>query len=156
MTGPFSNAILDRESDKFVESPTRANKTAVEVVIGNPNDISGGGSAVNQNWLIEYQESFGIVSGVTTQILNHTFSLSNASKIYSVSASGENVSTYELFIDSVLIEKKRTYFGGSIDVEFDFNFGYSVPLGSVLELKVHHLRPSPSDFNVTLKYAEAP
>ena len=156
MTGPIRDTTGERIQDVFVESPTRANKTAVEVYVGNAGDISGGGgTTVNVNSLSDYQETTGVINGVTTSILNHTFSATKASKIYSISASGENVSLYELFIDSVLIEKKRTYFGGDLNTEFNFNFGFSVGLSSVVELKAHHLRPNPSDYNVTLKYTEA-
>lgn len=153
MTGPIRNTTGERIQDVFVESPTRSEKTAVEVYVGNAGDINAGGVSVNS--LSDYQETLGVISGVTTSILNHTFSATKASKIYSISASGENVSLYELFIDSVLIEKKRTYFGGDLNTEFNFNFGFSVGLSSVLELKAHHLRPNPSDYNVTLKYTEA-
>lgn len=153
MTGPIRETTGERIQDSFVESPTRANKTAVEVYVGNAGDINTGSAAVNS--LSDYQETTGVINGVTTSILNHTFSATKASKIYSISASGENVSLYELFIDSVLIEKKRTYFGGDLNTEFNFNFGFSVGLSSVLELKAHHLRPNPSDYNVTLKYTEA-
>jgi hypothetical protein len=39
MTGPIRAELSLREYDSYVESPTRANKTAVEVFIGNANDI---------------------------------------------------------------------------------------------------------------------
>lgn len=154
------NTLNDRNYDSFVTSrlrPGNPNSSAVEVIIGNAGDISGGGggsSLGSKNWLNEYQESLAVVNGITTSILTHTFSSTNASMIYSVSASGENISVYELFIDSVLIEKKRTYFGTSMDVEFNFNFGFAVGLGSVLELKVFHTRTNNGDYNATLKYAE--
>jgi len=31
MTGPIRNTVVEREYDSYVESPTRSNKTAVEV-----------------------------------------------------------------------------------------------------------------------------
>lgn len=40
MTGPIQPNILDREQDKFVESPTRANKTAIETVLGNVTELA--------------------------------------------------------------------------------------------------------------------
>jgi hypothetical protein len=43
MPGTIRSTTLERAQDSFVESPTRANKTAVEVYVGNPGDISGGG-----------------------------------------------------------------------------------------------------------------
>lgn len=50
----FSPNLHDREQDKFIESPNRPGKTAVEVVIANPGDISGGGSG-SSNPLLLYQ-----------------------------------------------------------------------------------------------------
>jgi hypothetical protein len=43
MTGPIRDTTGERVFDSFVESPTRANKSAVEVYVGNAGDISGGG-----------------------------------------------------------------------------------------------------------------
>lgn len=55
MTGPFKPNILDKEFEKFVESPTRPNMPAVETVAtiagnsaSNPiyvNTVNGGGSS---------------------------------------------------------------------------------------------------------------
>lgn len=155
MTGPIRNTRAERGYDSYVESPTRANKTAVEVYVGNPGDISGGGGTTSVNLKTDYQSVSAVVNSITTTVLSHTFSSSLASKIYSVSASGENISLYELLIDSVLVEKKRTYFGESLNVSFDFPTGYSVGLSSLVELKVYHTRPTTADFNATLKYSEA-
>lgn len=150
-----------RETDKFIPSrlrPGNPNSSAVEVVIGNPEDISGGGgggSVTTLNILSSYQERTSVAMGVTVNVISHTFSLTNDSKIRAISVSGTNIATYEMFIDSVLIEKKRTYFGSSLDAVFDFSQGYRVPIGATLEIKAHHFRPSSADFNATLKYTEA-
>jgi hypothetical protein len=40
MTGPFKPNVLDKEYEKFVESPTRANMPAVEVVLGNVQELA--------------------------------------------------------------------------------------------------------------------
>lgn len=77
MTGPIRDTTGERIQDAFVESPTRANKTAVEVYVGNAGDINTGG--ISANSLSDYQETLGVVSGVTTSILNHTFSATKAS-----------------------------------------------------------------------------
>lgn len=116
------------------------------------NQLRYGG--LNQDWFTANQETSSVVSGITTSILTHTFSAIKASKIYSITASGDNVSMYELFIDSVLVEKKRASFASSMNVEFNFNFGFKVGLGSTVQLKVVHMRSSNSDYNATLKYAE--
>ncbi len=153
MTGPIRSTLEEREFDSFRESPTRAGKTAVEVYLSNPGDISGGGSS-SVNLKTEYSEISSVVSGVTSTLLSHVFGLLVQSKIRSVSVAGDNIATYEMFIDSNLIEKKRTYFGGSLNENFDFSQGLSVGLGSTLEIKVYHLRPSVGSFSATLKYSE--
>jgi len=154
MTGPIRDTHAEREYDSYVESPTRANKTAVEVYVGNPGDISGGGGSTSVSLKSDYQENASVVTGVTSTVLTHTFSATLNSRVYSVSASGENIAMYELLINSVLVEKKRTYFGESLNVCFDFSQGYPVGLSSVLELKVYHTRPVTASFNSTLKYTE--
>lgn len=147
MTGPIRGSTEERLTDVFVESPSRANKTAIEVF----GSFSTNDSA--STLLSDYQEAAAIVSGVTTLILTHTFS--SDAKIHSVCASGENIAMYELFVDSVLLERKRTYFGSSLDLIFDYGSKYDVLSGAVLELKVVHNRPMTADFNATLKYLEA-
>jgi hypothetical protein len=39
MTGPIRDTLGERHYDSYVESPTRANKTAVEVFIGSTNGL---------------------------------------------------------------------------------------------------------------------
>lgn len=69
MTGPFKSVILDREHEKFVESPTRANMPAVEVVVGNPNDLKSiNGALSNIKW-----DSFDYQYPTTTQEIVRLF-----------------------------------------------------------------------------------
>jgi hypothetical protein len=46
---PIRSTTDERVTDSFIESPTRANKTAQEVYLVNPQDISGGSGGVNPN-----------------------------------------------------------------------------------------------------------
>lgn len=41
---PQPKSLLEREQAKFIESPTRPNKSAVEVIIGNPEDVGSAGT----------------------------------------------------------------------------------------------------------------
>lgn len=131
----------------------RGLKRALDVY---PNALGPVETAAAANLKSQYDEVTNVVAGVTTTVLTHTFSPTINTSIKSVSVSGDNVATYELFIDSVLIEKQRTYFGGSLNAMLDFYQGQSVGLGSVLEIKAHHQRPMVGSFNATLKYTEAP
>jgi hypothetical protein len=69
MTGPIRSSTGERSHDAFVESPTRANKTAVEVFIG--------GSAINGN--TETQNAGEILSALKCVYSNspNTVSLAN-------------------------------------------------------------------------------
>jgi len=61
MTGPIRQSTGERAQDSFVESPTRANKTAVEVYIGGSAvSLGGGGGATN---LTTQTLAFTILSG---------------------------------------------------------------------------------------------
>lgn len=83
MTGPIRNTTGERAFDVFVESPTRANKTAVEVLVGNASalqSVNGPLSGVVwDNFTYEYpsltQEIIILKEGITTKAtvtLNYT------------------------------------------------------------------------------------
>lgn len=62
MTGPIRNSTDERLTDSFVESPTRANKTAVEVVDSffGPLDVPATtdfitGYNSGSNFIVEYK-----------------------------------------------------------------------------------------------------
>lgn len=96
MTGPISNNVLDREIDKFVESPTRANKTAVEVFVGNGGEISGGllAGVVYDYGTVAYptttKEIYSFYSGGVGGTLVATVTLNYAD------SQKENLSTFEV------------------------------------------------------------
>lgn len=70
----FTPNLEDRERDKFVESPTRPNHTAIEVFVGNASDIGGGGSGSLTTQTI----SFSILIGqINTFVLVPTTGLLN-------------------------------------------------------------------------------
>lgn len=57
MTGPIRGERTLREFDSYIESPTRANMTAVESVIGNPDALKSiNGPLSNIKWdAFQYQ-----------------------------------------------------------------------------------------------------
>lgn len=62
MTGPIRSSTDERVADSFIESPTRANKTAQEVYLVNPQDISGGSGGLNPN--LEVRNAGEIISAL--------------------------------------------------------------------------------------------
>jgi hypothetical protein len=75
---PIRNTLQEREYDKFVESPNRPNKSAIEVVIANPGDISGGGGG-------------GLAANL--EIRNASETISALKCLYSVDANSVALST---------------------------------------------------------------
>lgn len=83
MTGPIRDTTGERIQDVFVESPTRANKTAVEVYVGNAGDISGGGSdssleVVNAGAILSALKCVTVTSPNTVIYANNNIDFSSA------------------------------------------------------------------------------
>lgn len=82
MTGPIRNTLQEREFDKFVESPTRANKAAVEVVVGNASDIGGGSDGslqiVNAGAILSALKCVTVTSPNTVIYANNNIDLSSS------------------------------------------------------------------------------
>ncbi len=104
-------------------------------------DTTGSGKTL----LTKYTQVIGIVSGITTLIGTYT-AISNTF-LQKIEFSGTNIAEYELRINSITQDKKRTYFGNSLNSNFDFNDGLQVTSGQVIEIYVVHERPDPGDFN---------
>lgn len=82
MTGPIRDTTGERIQDAFVESPTRANKTAVEVYVGNAADISGGSDGsleiVNAGAILSALKCVTVTSPNTVIYANNNIDLSSS------------------------------------------------------------------------------
>lgn len=74
MTGPIRDTTGERAQDVFVESPTRANKTAIEVYIGGSAVPGGGGSGSLTTQTISFSI---LISQINTFVLIPTTGLLN-------------------------------------------------------------------------------
>lgn len=103
-----------------------------------------------------YSDASGVSSGVTSTVLSYTVPVSKVQNIIEVIAGGSNIAVYELYINSTLKAKKRTYFGDSLSCTFYFgNTGFEIVAGDLVEVKATSQRPGTSDFECELVYAEA-
>lgn len=91
-----------------------------------------------------YNEVTSVATGVLTTIVSYV--ALGDSRMKFVELSGTNIATYTILINSVVINKKRTYYG-LMDGRFDFTKGYILALGDLVEIKVIHTQPSVGDFN---------
>ncbi len=82
MTGPIRDTTGERIQDAFVESPTRANKTAVEVYVGNAGDIGGGSDGsleiVNAGAILSALKCVTVTSPNTVIYANNNIDLSSS------------------------------------------------------------------------------
>ena len=134
-------AIADPDGDFLQINPDGS----INVVF-NP----GSGSVLSS----EYSEVTGIVAAVVTLIGSFTASSPNT-YLQKIDFSGTNIAEYELRVNSVTEDKKRTYFGNSLNGSFDFNAGLLIPSGDTVEVYVVHNRPNTGDFNIRIQTLES-
>lgn len=99
-----------------------------------------------------YFEITGIVSGVTSEILSFMATANNY--LQKIDFSGTNIAEYELVISGITQDKKRTYFGNSLNGSFNFNDGLLVTNGELVQVYVLHDRPSTATFNARIQILE--
>ena len=91
--------------------------------------------------------AISVSSAILTTIL--TLSALTKHKIMRISCSGQDYAKYELFIDTVLIETKRS--GQKRNVDFNFTSGLLLNNTQVLDVKVTHFFTGDSlDFESTI------
>lgn len=82
MTGPIRTSTGERMHDAFIESPTRANKTAVEVVVANASEIGGGSDSsleiVNAGQILSALKCVTVTSPNTVIYANNNIDFSSA------------------------------------------------------------------------------
>lgn len=121
----------------------------------NTLDINPDGSiSVNvlntatDNLDVIYDEVTSVGTSILTTINSHTAIVDQ--KLDSISVSGTNTAMYEVVLNASVIEKKRTYFGGNLNCEFNLE-GLDLSIGDIILVRVIHERPNVGDFNATIK-----
>jgi hypothetical protein len=117
-------------------------------------DVSGSSISIldNKTLVNTYASVSSIASGALTTIL--TKNVSVPSKLMFCSASGENIAKYDILLNGNVLSSSRTYFGNSLNVNFNFDKGISLINGDVVTVRVIHNRPSPGDFNANVLILE--
>jgi hypothetical protein len=130
-------------------SAASGDNIAIESSSGNELGINADGS-INANVVdssvIEniFDEVTGVANGIPTEIISYT--LSSDKRLEAVFVSGTNTAVYELLIDSVVQAKRYTYFGSSLNAEFDMR-SMGLSSGQTISVVVTHSRPDFGAFN---------
>lgn len=89
-----------------------------------------------------------------TNVLTYTVPALSTLKLCRIEVSGNNIATFEVWINGSLEARKRTIWGQGLNEEFIFETnlagGLVVPGGQVVQIKVIHFRPNPGDFEARL------
>ena len=99
-----------------------------------------------------YNEISGLANGVTQLLLSYIAQPNQ--KLQKIEFSGTNIAEYELVINGVTQDKKRTYFGGTLNGTFDFNSGIDLVSSQSVIVYVVHDRPSLGNFNARIQIIE--
>jgi len=99
-----------------------------------------------------------VSSSILTTILSYTVPIGKTDFLGKIQVSGTNIAQYDVYLNSILFSRQRTYFGGSLNALFDYDFeqesGYQLNAGDNIQVKVIHTRPTLGDFEARLLYAE--
>lgn len=99
----------------------------------------------------EYGEASAVLNGIETTIVQYVVPLLSTNAILQrVSVSGENIARYQVLINDVVIDTRRTCFGANLSEYFEFSTdvsdGYTLSPGDVVKVNVFHNRSNLSDF----------
>jgi hypothetical protein len=99
-----------------------------------------------------------VPSGATTTIVTYVVPIGKTAILEKAVASGTNIGTFTILINSVTQGILRTYFFGPFNVTFDFVTGQDNGLvlqpGDVVTVNILHMRPFTGDFDARIQVFE--
>lgn len=102
-----------------------------------------------------YNEVTSVASGILTTILTYTVPIGKTFYLNRADISGTNISEYTIQLNSVVNNKKRTFYG-NLNENFDYTMGgnengFPIVTGTIVTITTMHNRPSLGDFNARLQ-----
>src|ERR1700722_3826868 len=98
-----------------------------------------------------FNDAGTIASGATVQIGSYTVPNSHTALLQQINAGGDNIAVYYVYLNGILIDQQRTYFGGNTYALFTYNTGvnpgYNLNSNDQITIFVYNFRPTPADFN---------
>lgn len=109
----------------------------------------------NNEITYSYNEVSGVVKSILTTINTFIAPIGKTSFLQRVSAGGSNIAAYEVQINGLTVEKRRTFFGAALTTDFEFigsaESGLELTVGDVVTVKVIHERPNAGDFETKIQ-----
>jgi len=101
-----------------------------------------------------YNEVTSVATSVITTVITYTVPAVSYAKLNTIDVSGTNIAQFQVEINTVVIDKKRTYFSGPFNEVFNFDSSISLIAGDIVRVRVLHTRPFVGDFNARLTVSE--
>lgn len=135
-------------SDSSLPSGAATEATLQEIL----NSLNG---EPDSDFISEFNEISSVVGGSEATILTYTVPIATDFHMQKIDVSGTNIATFNIYVNTIIQARQRTYFGGSLNVNFDFSNvakkGYPLEAGDIVEIKVIHSRPEAGDFDARLQ-----
>lgn len=158
------NAIpTDLDQVNRVTSVTNGNVHALDVSVHNSNGSAidninplpvvtvPGPGASSKSF---YNEVTSVATSVITTVLTYTVPALTTAVLNTIDVSGTNIAQFQVEVNTVVIDKKRTYFSGPFNEVFNFNGSVPLLAGDIVRVRVIHTRPFVGDFNARLTVSE--
>lgn len=109
------------------------------------------GPVVPQVQKILFNQVLAVAAGGVATILTYTVPASQTLYINDMTFGGQNIATYQIMVDAVVLMVRRTWFSGGLSVSQSFGVpqGLAIQSGSVLTISVNNFRPTSSDFEAS-------
>lgn len=102
-----------------------------------------------------YGEITSIAAFNSATVLSYTVPVGIATAtLDKIDVSGTNLATYQIEVNSIVVDKKRTYHGAALNEVFEFNKSIPLNTGDIVRVMVEHQRPFVGDFNARLTITE--
>ena len=107
-----------------------------------------------------FSQASAVAPGIETTITTYVVPVTTIAFLQRISVSGENMGQYKIYRNASLIDSRRTYFGGSVNENFEYSNGpadgYSLNQGDVITVKILHNRPHVGNFEARIQALEIP
>jgi hypothetical protein len=119
-----------------------------------------GGSPTPRSYKSTYNEVLAVASGSNTTVATYTVPLGSTAFLQRIEVGGTNVAVFTALLNGSPINKKRSYFGASLDVTMEFQAdetqapGLTLSAGDIITIKALHNRPSSGDFSARIQVIE--
>lgn len=105
-----------------------------------------------------YNEILAVAPSIETTVVSYTVPVAKYVKLYFIDVTGDNVATFYVKKNGVVIRMRRSWWAQGSDTQIPFSLGPNDGLifnaGDIISMTVIHTRPDPGAFQGALVFAE--